>query len=321
MTTPHVFIDGDQGTTGLQIHARLQGRDDIVIDTLPAAYRKDPQRRAEALNACDIAILCLPDAAAREAVALVENPDVRIIDASSAHRIQDGWTYGFPELDADQSRLIAQSKRVTNPGCYPTGALGLLAPLVRAGLLPSDYPLAIHAVSGYSGGGRAAVERYEGGNAQGADQASSRDPNSLPAFQVYGLPLQHKHVPEIQRYAGLALPPAFVPAYGAYRQGIVLTIALHQRLLPAAVSAGALHACLADHYAGAKYVRVLPQAESSALQALDPQRLNDTNNMELAVFSNPGHGQILLTAVFDNLGKGASGAAVQNLDLMLEAIQ
>src|SRR5690606_30780807 len=184
-----------------------------IIDTLPEAHRKDPQRRAEALNTCDIAILCLPDAAAREAVALVDNPDVRIIDASSAHRVEDGWTYGFPELGADQSRLIAQSRRVTNPGCYPTGAIGLLSPLVTAGLLPPDYPLAIHAVSGYSGGGRAAVDRYEG--AESARQ---------PAFQLYGLPLTHKHVPEIQRYAGLTVPPVFVPAYGAYRQGIVLKI-------------------------------------------------------------------------------------------------
>ncbi|CAM4179424.1 N-acetyl-gamma-glutamyl-phosphate reductase 2 [Bordetella tumbae] len=321
MTTPHVFIDGDQGTTGLQIHARLQGRDDIVIDTLPAAYRKDPQRRAEALNACDIAILCLPDAAAREAVALVQNPDVRVIDASSAHRVQDGWTYGFPELSADQSRLIAQSKRVTNPGCYPTGAIGLLSPLARAGLLPPDYPLAIHAVSGYSGGGRAAVERYEGGDSQGEGQTVSQPSRNLPAFQVYGLSLQHKHVPEIQRYAGLALPPVFVPAYGAYRQGIVLTIALQQRLLPAGANADTVHACLADHYAGAQYVRVLSLAESSASQGLDPERLNDSNNMELAVFANADQGQILLTAVFDNLGKGASGAAVQNLDLMLGALK
>lgn len=306
MTIPHVFIDGDQGTTGLQIHARLQGRDDIVIDTLPEAHRKDPQRRAEALNACDVAILCLPDAAAREAVALVENPDVRLIDASSAHRVAQGWTYGFPELNGEQARRIGQSRRVTNPGCYPTGAVGLVAPLVATGLVPPDYPLVIHAVSGYSGGGRPAVERYE------AD--GSTHP---PALEVYGLSLMHKHVPEIQHYAGLSLPPVFVPAYGAYRQGIVLTIALQQRLLPPQADANALHACLTDHYGGAPYVRVLPQAESAALQALDPQRLNDSNNMELAVLSNPERGQILLTAVFDNLGKGASGAAVQNLDLML----
>jgi len=309
MAIPHVFIDGDQGTTGLQIHARLQGRKDMIIDTLPEAHRKDPQRRAEALNACDIAILCLPDAAAREAVALVDNPDVRIIDASSAHRVEDGWTYGFPELSADQSRLIAQSRRVTNPGCYPTGAIGLLSPLVTAGLLAPDYPLAIHAVSGYSGGGRAAVDRYEGAE-------SSRQ----PAFQLYGLPLTHKHVPEIQRYAGLTVPPVFVPAYGAYRQGIVLTIALQRHCLSGAANADMLRACLAEHYTGAEYVRVLPRAESDTLQALDPQRLNDTNKMELAVFANPEQGQILLAAVFDNLGKGASGAAVQNLELMLRVM-
>lgn len=308
MTTPHVFIDGEQGTTGLQIHARLHGRNDIIINTLPERDRKDPQRRAEALNACDIAILCLPDAAARDAVALVENPNVRIIDASSAHRVTDGWTYGFPELSADQSRVIMQSKRVTNPGCYPTGAIGLLAPLVTAGLVPADYPLAIHAVSGYSGGGRAAVQRYE-------SQTDTRN----SAFQVYGLALEHKHVPEIQHYSSLTLPPVFVPSYGAYRQGIALTIALQQRLLPAGVDGDALRACLTAHYAGTQYVRVIPHDESTALQGLDPERLNDSNNMELAVFSNPDQGQILLAAVFDNLGKGASGAAVQNLDLMLRA--
>ena len=310
MTTPHVFIDGDQGTTGLQIHARLQGRSDIIIDTLPAADRKDPARRAEALNACDIAILCLPDAAAREAVALVENPDVRVIDASSAHRVQDGWTYGFPEMNADQQHLIAHAKRVTNPGCYPTGAIGLLAPLVAAEVVPPDYPFVIQAMSGYSGGGRPAVERYETGSARSADAS---------AFQVYGLSLDHKHVPEIQHYAGLQHAPVFVPAYGAYRQGIVLTIALQQRLLPASVTADTLHACLTAHYAESRCVRVLTRDEASALQALNPQRLNDTNNMDLAVFVSPEQGQILLTAVFDNLGKGASGAAVQNLDLMLGA--
>ena len=324
MTTPHVFIDGDQGTTGLQIHARLQGRSDIVVNTLPLAHRKDPQRRAEALNACDIAILCLPDDAARDAVGLLTNADVRVIDASSAHRVQDGWTYGLAELGPDQPRLIAQSKRVTNPGCYPTGAIGLLHPLVDAGLVPRDYPLAIHAVSGYSGGGRSAVQKYENTEAQPPDHAepgaSGPGGRTQPsAFQVYGLGLQHKHVPEIQYYAGLAHPPVFVPAYGAYRQGIVLTIALQQRLLPAGAQAETLHACLANHYAGAAHVRVLSLAESSGLQGLDPQRLNDTNNMELAVFSNPERGQILLSAVFDNLGKGASGAAVQNLNLMLGA--
>ncbi|WP_104656889.1 N-acetyl-gamma-glutamyl-phosphate reductase [Ralstonia insidiosa] len=305
MTAPLIFIDGDQGTTGLQIHERLRGRTDLQLLTLPADARKDAQRRAEAINACDIAILCLPDAAAREAVASIVNPDVRVIDASSAHRTTPGWTYGFPEMSAGQAQRVAVASRVTNPGCYPTGAIGLLRPLVQAGLVPADYPISIHAVSGYSGGGRAAVETYEGPEAA----------NALP-FQVYGLGLAHKHTPEIQQHAGLSQRPMFVPAYGAYRQGIVLTVPLELRLLAPGVDAVRLHACLAGHYAGAQHVEVMPLQVSSALPHLDPQALNGTNDIRLGVFSND-HGQILLTAVFDNLGKGASGAAVQNLELML----
>lgn len=308
MTRPRIFIDGDQGTTGLQIHERLRERTDIILQTLPSLSRKDKLKRAEALNHCDIAILCLPDDAAREATALLENPKVRVIDASSAHRVAPDWVYGFPEMDSDQSAKIKQAHRVSNPGCYPTGAIGLLHPLVNAGLVPQDYPLCIHAISGYSGGGRAAVDLHEGANCAQA-----------PALQIYGLALKHKHVPEIQRYAGLSEPPVFVPAYGAYRQGIVLSIPLQQRLLPLGTDALALHACLTQHYAHSKQVRVLPLSSSSTRERLDPQHLNGTNEMELAVFSNPERGQILLTAVFDNLGKGAAGAAVQNLDLMLSA--
>jgi N-acetyl-gamma-glutamyl-phosphate reductase len=306
MSSPVVFIDGDQGTTGLQIHERLRNRTDIRLFTLAAAERKDALRRAEAINACDIAILCLPDAAAREAVGAIVNPAVRVIDASSAHRTQHGWTYGFPEMSAGQAERIANARRVTNPGCYPTGAIGLLRPLMQAGLLPGDYPVSIHAVSGYSGRGRAGVEEHEG---QGAANA--------PLFQVYGLELAHKHTPEIQQHAGLAQRPIFVPAYGAFRQGIVLTVPLALRLLAPGVDAATLHACLAHHYAGAAHVRVLPPQESGALKHLDPQVLNGTNDMRLGVFANVEHGQVLLSAVFDNLGKGASGAAVQNLDLML----
>jgi len=305
MSTPLVFIDGDQGTTGLQIHERLRGRTDLQLLTLPAEARKDPHHRAEAINACDIAILCLPDAAAREAVASVVNPRVRVIDASSAHRTTSGWTYGFPEMNEAQAQRVAAASRVTNPGCYPTGAVGLLRPLVQAGLLPADYPISIHAVSGYSGGGRAAVEAYEGRTAS----------NGL-AFQVYGLALAHKHTPEIQLHAGLTQRPMFVPAYGAYRQGIVLTVPLELRLLAPGVDAATLRACLANHYAGARHVEVMPLDAASALTHLDPQALNGTNDMRLGVFAN-GHGQVLLSAVFDNLGKGASGAAVQNLELML----
>ncbi|HTJ89428.1 MAG TPA: N-acetyl-gamma-glutamyl-phosphate reductase [Acidocella sp.] len=306
MSSPVVFIDGDQGTTGLQIHDRLRNRTDIRLFTLAAAERKDSRRRAEAINACDIAILCLPDAAAREAVGTIVNPAVRVIDASSAHRTQPDWTYGFPEMTPGHAAQIANARRVTNPGCYPTGAVGLMRPLVQAGLIPSHYPISVHAVSGYSGRGRAGVEEHEGPGAATA-----------PSYQVYGLELAHKHAPEIQQHAGLAQHPIFVPAYGAFRQGIVLTVPLALRLLAPGVDGATLHACLARHYADATHVRVLPLHESSALKHLDPQALNGTNDMHLSVFHNVEHGQVLLAAVFDNLGKGASGAAVQNLNLML----
>jgi N-acetyl-gamma-glutamyl-phosphate reductase len=307
---PIVYIDGDQGTTGLQIHARLHRRSDLRVLTLRADRRKHPAARAEALNHCDIAILCLPDDAAREAVAMIHNPAVRVIDASSAHRTHTDWVYGFPELAAGQAERIAQAKRVTNPGCYPTGAVALLRPLVDAGLVPRDHPLTIHAVSGYSGRGRAGVDEHEGPNAAQA----------LP-FQVYGLGLQHKHAPEMALHAGLTHRPVFVPAYGAYRQGIVLTIALHVRLLPSGVDAQRLRTALAAHYSGSRHVEVLTAEASKSLERLDPQALNGTNDLRLAVFDNAAQGQVLLTAVFDNLGKGASGAAVQNLDLMLEQMQ
>jgi N-acetyl-gamma-glutamyl-phosphate reductase len=306
MSSPLVFIDGDQGTTGLQIHERLRDRTDLKLFRLPAAERKDPRRRAEAINACDIAILCLPDDAARKAVDAIVNPAVRAIDASSAHRTHPDWTYGFPEMTPGQPERIANAHRVTNPGCYPTGAIGLLRPLLQAGLIPGSYPVSIHAVSGYSGRGRAGVEEHEGPGAVNA-----------PAYQVYGLELAHKHTPEIQRHAELTQRPLFVPAYGAFRQGIVLTVPLELRLLAPGVDGAALHACLARHYDGMAHVRVSPLEESRAVKHLDPQVLNGTNDMNLSVFLNQEHGHVLLSAVFDNLGKGASGAAVQNLDLML----
>lgn len=306
MSAPIVFIDGDQGTTGLQIHDRLCNRTDIRLFTLAAAERKDSRRRAEAINACDIAILCLPDAAAREAVRTIVNPAVRVIDASSAHRTQPDWIYGFPEMSPGQAGKIAGARRVTNPGCYPTGAVGLLRPLVQAGLIPDNYPISLHAVSGYSGRGRAGVEQHEG---PGAASACS--------YQVYGLELAHKHAPEIQQYALLTERPIFVPAYGAFRQGIVLTVPLALRLLAPGVNGPTVHACLARHYAEVTHVRVLPQHESSTLKHLDPQVLNGTNDMHLSVFHDTEHRHVLLAAIFDNLGKGASGAAVQNLDLML----
>jgi len=304
--TPLVFIDGDQGTTGLQVRQWLADRTDLRLLQLPAGHRKSAAHRAEALNDCDVALLCLPDDAAREAVALVRRPGVRVIDASSAHRTAPGWVYGLPELAAGQAERIARARRVSNPGCYPTGALTLLRPLIDEGLLPVDYPLAIHAVSGYSGRGRAGLEDHEGPGAASA----------VP-FQVYGLGLRHKHVPEIQRHAGLAHPPVFVPAYGNYRQGIVLTIALHLRLLPADVTAARLHAALRARYAGQAFITLQPLGGDADAQRLDPRALNGSNRMRLAVFGQSQEEQVLLTAVFDNLGKGAAGAAVQNLDLML----
>lgn len=301
-----VFIDGDQGTTGLQIVARLSGREDIELVTLPEALRKDATARAAAINDCDIAVLCLPDEAARQAVASIRNPKVRVIDASSAHRTDDAWVYGFPEMSPGQADRIAQARRVSNPGCYPTGAIALLRPLLESGALRADAPLVIHAVSGYSGLGREGIQAHEG---EGAATA-------LP-FQSYGLSLQHKHVPEIQRHARLQTRPIFLPAYGSFRQGISLTIALHASMLHRPLSAQALRELLAQRYRGLRHVRVLDAEQTQAVMRLDPQALNGSNDLQLAVFGNDAHGQVLLSAVFDNLGKGAAGAAVQNLVLML----
>ena len=307
--TPLVFIDGDQGTTGLQVRQWLAGRNDLQVLQLPPEHRKSAAHRAQALNDCDVALLCLPDEAAREAVTLVRRPGVRLIDASSAHRTTPGWVYGLPELAAGQAQRIAEANRVSNPGCYPTGTLALIRPLIDAGLLPADYPMVIHAVSGYSGRGRAGVEAHEG---TAAAQA-------VP-FQVYGLGLNHKHVPEIQQHAGLTHAPVFVPAYGHYRQGIVVTIALHLRLLPPGVTAAHLHAALQVHHAAQAFIEVQDmstEAEAVA-QQIDPRALNGSNRLRLAVYAQPRTGQVLLTAVLDNLGKGAAGAAVQNLSLMLD---
>ena len=309
MASPLVFIDGDQGTTGLQIHQRLRHRTDLQLVTLSAEHRKDPQRRAEIINACDIAILCLPDQAARDAVASIENPAVRVIDASSAHRTHPDWTYGFAQMNPQQAQRIATARRVSNPGCYPTGAIGLLRPLLEAGLLPRDYPANIYAVSGYSGKGRVGVQEYEG---EGASPP--------PAFQVYGLGLEHKHVPEIQQQSGLSQPPMFVPAYGAFRQGIVLSIPVQLRLLAPGVDAAQLHECLVRHYLDAAHVQVMSLQEAKQLTHLDPQAHNGTDDLQLVVCANEQTGQVLLAAIFDNLGKGAAGAAVQNLDLMVAEI-
>lgn len=304
-----VFIDGEAGTTGLQIRERLAGRSDITLIRLDDARRKDAAARAEALAAADIAILCLPDEAAREAVALTRDAGTRLIDASTAHRVAEGWVYGFAEMTAGQAEAIAHARYVANPGCYPTGSIGILRPLVEAGLLPRDYPVTINAVSGYTGGGKALITRMEDPAAENATDSP---------FFVYGLGLAHKHLPEITARGLLDHPPVFVPSVGRFAQGMIVQVPLHLRLLSGGPSPADLRDALATHYgAMAGTVRVAGAEESAAVKELDPRLLNDTDDMLIHVFGNAEADQAVVMAVLDNLGKGASGAAVQNLDLML----
>lgn len=303
-----IFIDGEAGTTGLQIRARLETRSDLRLLKIPEDRRKDVAARAELLNEADLVILCLPDEAAKEAVALIENPAVRVIDASTAHRVAPGWVYGFPEFLEGQEARIAAATRVANPGCYPTGALALVRPLIDAGLLPADTPVTVNAVSGYSGGGKKLIEAYE--QADGPERITA-------AHRLYGLQLKHKHVPEMQVHGGLTHPPIFTPAVGRYYKGMLVQVPLHLWSLPGRPSSAALHAALSAHFEGSTFVSVAPLAESAGLADLDPEALNDTNRLRLYVFGHDGAGQALLVACLDNLGKGASGAAVQNLNIML----
>jgi N-acetyl-gamma-glutamyl-phosphate reductase len=302
-----IFIDGEAGTTGLQIRDRLAGRRDLEVLSIDADKRKDLSERKRLLNAADVAILCLPDDAARESVSLVDNDTTKIIDASSAHRVADGWAYGFAEMAHGQAEAIAKSKRVANPGCWPQGAIATLRPVIEAGLIPADFPVTVHGISGYTGGGRSMVADYEAAGAEANE------------FLPYGLTFKHKHLPELQAHAKLSAAPLFTPAVGAFAQGMITIVPLQLWALPKVPTGKDLHAAIADHFSGMAggFVEVAPLVEAERTPELNPELYNGTNRMRLHVFANDAKAQAALVAVYDNLGKGASGAAVQNLNLML----
>lgn len=298
-----VYIDGQSGTTGLQIYDRIGQREDLELLRIPEELRHDPDERKKYLNSADIVFLCLPDEGAREAVSFIDNPNVRVIDASTAHRTNPDWTYGYPELSKAQREVIRTSKRVANPGCHATGFISTTAPLVAMGVIPKDYPMSCYSLTGYSGGGKKMIAEYE---AEGRSEL-------LDAPGIYGLNLQHKHLPEMQTVTGLAYPPVFMPVVDDYYKGMATTIMLQNRLLPGQPSAEEICAKLADYYRDEHFVSVVPFGENDS--KLYANKLAGTNRLEIVVCGHEA--QTTVTAVFDNLGKGASGAAVQNMNIML----
>jgi N-acetyl-gamma-glutamyl-phosphate reductase len=300
-----IFIDGEAGTTGLQIRERLAGRRDLEVISIDPDKRKDLSERKRLLNAADVAILCLPDDAAKESVSLIENDSTRVIDASTAHRVAEGWAYGFAEMDKAQSAAIANARRVGNPGCWPQGAIATLRPLVEAGLIPADYPVTVHGISGYTGGGKSMIAEYEGEESN--------------EYMPYGLTFKHKHLPELKTYAKLDSLPLFTPVVGNFAQGMITMVPLQLSMAASIPTGKQLHDAIAAHYAAIPvgFVEVAPYQEAERLPELNPEVYNNTNRMKLYVFANDERAQAVLMAVYDNLGKGASGAAVQNLNLML----
>jgi N-acetyl-gamma-glutamyl-phosphate reductase len=305
---PVVYIDGAAGTTGLEIGQRLEGRADLTVALLPGGERKDVAARRRALNEANVAVLCLPDDAARQAVALIENPRVRVLDAATAHRTAPGWVYGFAELEPDRRAEIANASRVSNPGCYATGFLALVRPLVRAGLVPADFPLTVHGVSGFSGGGKAMIEEFQDSGCRRFTRAVVR---------TYALTVSHKHVPEMQTHARLAHPPIFAPSVGRFYRGMIVEVPLQLWALPARPEPVRVREVLEQTYSGDGLIDVEKFAKADSNATLDAEMLAGSDRMKLFVFGNEAAKQARLVAVLDNLGKGASGAAVQNLNLML----
>jgi N-acetyl-gamma-glutamyl-phosphate reductase len=308
---PKIFIDGEHGTTGLQIRVRMAGRPDVELLSIPEAERRNAAMREDLLNSADIAILCLPDDASKEAVGMLSgNNSVRIIDTSTAHRIAPGWAYGFAEMDGAQAGKIRDARLVANPGCYPTGAIGLVRPLRQAGILPERHSVTVNAVSGYTGGGKQMIAQME--------DASHPEHIASPHF-LYGLPLKHKHVGEMQMHGLLARAPIFSPSVGRFPQGMIVQVPLHLEDLADGATLESIHAALTAHYAGQSIVEVVPLATSTKMARVDAVELAGKDTMKLFVFGSTGGDQVNLVALLDNLGKGASGAAVQNMDLMLSA--
>ncbi len=305
-----VFVDGVSGTTGLKIHERLSLYSELDMITIDYEKRRDPAERAKCLNAADVVFLCLPDDAAREAVALVTNPETKIIDASTAYRTASDWTYGIPELSPAHRQAVRQTKRLTNPGCHATSFVLSAYPLVQSKIISPDYPITCQSLTGYSGGGKALIDKYE-------QNEGNNDYTKAP--RPYALGLNHKHLPEMMLHSGLSEAPLFVPILGNNYKGMAVMLPLHTKLLNQKLTAKEIHGLFSEFYEGEKFISVMPYADDSVLfdGAVDITACNDTNKAELFIFGNDSKGTVLVMTRIDNLGKGASGAAIQNMNLML----